>query len=190
MARWEPNTRARLELAALELFVERGYDQTTVAEIAERAGLTKRTFFRYFADKREVLFGGQDVLVRLFTEGIAAAPEQATPLETIGAALEAGSVVFEQARRALSRKRQVIVADHRDLRERELLKATSLTETMREALRERGVPDTTANLASTVGSLAFTAAFERWIAPDGNPDFAALAGEALDELRKSVTELG
>ncbi|MBB4688548.1 TetR family transcriptional regulator [Amycolatopsis jiangsuensis] len=189
MARWEPNARERLEHSSLELFTERGYDQTTVAEIAERAGLTKRTFFRYFEDKREVLFGGQELLDRLFTEGITGAPEAATPLTAVGGGLNTVAAVFDAQRWKLARKRQVIVAGHRDLRERELLKGTRLVESMRVALRARGVPDTTAKLASTVGSLAFGAAFERWI-EDESADFAALAGHALDELRKSAGELG
>src|ERR1700721_2045587 len=91
MARWEPDARQRLVAAALDLFTEQGYDDTTVAQIADRAGLTKSTFFRHFPDKREVLVAGQDTLCRLLAEGIAAAPESATPLEAVGAAPEAAA---------------------------------------------------------------------------------------------------
>src|SRR5215470_11133555 len=89
MSRWQPNARGRLEQAALELYRERGFDQTTVTEIAERAGLTERTFFRYFADKREVLFWGQDRLSELYVRTIAAAPESAAPIDAVVLALEA-----------------------------------------------------------------------------------------------------
>ena len=94
MSRWQPNARGRLEQAALELYTERGFDQTTVAEIAERAGLTERTFFRHFADKREVLFWGQGALMELVTKHIADAPDSASPIDAVGAALQAvGGVV-------------------------------------------------------------------------------------------------
>jgi hypothetical protein len=88
MARWEPNARERLERAALALFAEHGYDATTVAQIADRAGLTKSTFFRHFADKREVLFGGQDFLAGVFSEAIRTAPPAATITGCLAAALE------------------------------------------------------------------------------------------------------
>src|SRR5206468_12417027 len=99
MSRWEPNARERLVRAAVESFLDRGYDNVTVAEITERAGLTKRTFFRHFADKREVLFAGQEPLSRMFAEAIAGAPGSATPIEAIAAALEAPSAVFGPDRR-------------------------------------------------------------------------------------------
>src|SRR5215471_3367257 len=89
MGRWEPNARGRLEQAALELYVERGFAQTTVAEIAERAGLTERTFFRHFADKREVLFAGADNLQEFLVSAVAGAPDSVPPIEAVAAALEA-----------------------------------------------------------------------------------------------------
>ncbi|WP_033293823.1 TetR family transcriptional regulator [Amycolatopsis jejuensis] len=190
MGRWEPNARERLERAALELFTERGYDHTTVAEIAERAGLTKRTFFRYFADKREVLFWGQDELSRLFSEGIAAAPAEATPFEAVGGALDATAAVFDGERQALARQRQPVVAAHSDLVERELLKRTKLVAAMRDALAARGVPEPTTTVAAELGCLAFATAFGRWVAPDGKRDFGSLATEALDELRVAAGSLG
>src|SRR6185437_15971298 len=98
MARWEPNARERLERAALTLFAEDGYDATTVAEIADRAGLTKSTFFRHFADKREVLFGGQDLLVGLFSEAIRIAPPTATTADCLSAALNASDAPFTPER--------------------------------------------------------------------------------------------
>jgi AcrR family transcriptional regulator len=190
MARWEPNAQERLTLAALELFVDQGYDKTTVAEITERAGLTKRTFFRHFADKREVLFAGQDVLLRLFTDAIAGAPASASPLAAVLAALEsAGEQAFGEERRDFVRKRQSVVEANDSLRERELLKGARLTSAMAEALRARGVADLTARLAAEVGNLAFVTAFGRWVEPSCRSDFAALAREAVEELRKAAGSL-
>lgn len=175
--------------AALDLFVEHGYDSTTVAEIAERAGLTKRTFFRHFADKREVLFSGQEVLSRLLTDAIIGAPGSASPLDAIGAALEALSVAFGPERREWVRQRQSVVEAHTDLRERELLKSTTLTAAMADALRNRGVEDLVANLAAEIGSVAWRTAFARWVDPANEQGFAELARQTLDELRKATEAL-
>jgi len=124
MGRWEPNARGRLEQAALELYVERGFEQTTVAEIAERAGLTERTFFRYFADKREVLFAGADTLRDLMVGALAGAPEPAAPIEAVAAALQTAGVLLQE-RREYARQRQAVIAGNAGLQERELIKLAS-----------------------------------------------------------------
>src|SRR5215475_9039240 len=98
MGRWEPNARSRLEQAALKLYVERGFEQTTVAEIAKEAGLTERTFFRYFADKREVLFGGVSVLQDVLVNAVIDAPDSAAPIEAVAAALDAAGAMLQQRR--------------------------------------------------------------------------------------------
>ena len=141
MARWEPNARERLERAALALFAEHGYDATTVAEIADRAGLTKSTFFRHFADKREVLFGGQDMLAELFNDAIRTAPPSATTADCLAAALEAVAVAFTPERHDLAPQRRAVIAAHSELQERELLKRARLGPAMAEALRA-GEPTT------------------------------------------------
>src|SRR5260221_3219877 len=115
VTRWQPNARGRLEQAALELYRERGFDQTTVTEIAERAGLTERTFFRYFADKREVLFWGQENLRELYERTIEAAPDSAAPIDAVAAALEAAAPVFQE-HHALARQRQAVIAATLDSR--------------------------------------------------------------------------
>src|SRR6202035_5981137 len=108
MGRWEPDARGRLAKAAMELYAEHGFDQTTVAEIAARAGLTERTFFRYFEDKREVLFWGQSALVELFVRAVAEAPDSAAPIAAVGAALGAVCGLFE-GRREQARHRQAVI---------------------------------------------------------------------------------
>src|ERR1700710_2476728 len=139
MARWEPNARERLGKAALELYRERGFDETAVADIAARAGLTERTFFRYFADKREVLFGGSSQLRELLVGTIAAAPELTAPLDAVAAALEATSPMFEE-RRSFAKVRQAVIEAHPALQERELIKLASLTTAVAGALQRRGGP--------------------------------------------------
>jgi AcrR family transcriptional regulator len=182
MSRWQPDARGRLEQAALELYRERGFDQITVTEIAERAGLTERTFYRYFADKREMLFWGQDRLRELYARTIAAAPESAAPLEMVAAALEAAVPVFHE-RREIARERQSVIVAHPELQERELLKRATLATAMADALRRRGVPDPAASLAAEVGSIAFSAAFTRWVSAPGEPDLTQLIREAFEEIK-------
>jgi AcrR family transcriptional regulator len=189
MSRWEPNARARLERAALELFVERGYDATTVAEIADRAGLTKRTFFRHFTDKREVLFGGQDIMIRLLVDGIAGAPGSTTPLDAIGAALEAVAPVFDLDRLDIVRARQTVIDANRELRERELLKGATLTSAMAEGFRQRGLPEPVVTLAAELGQFALHTTFGRWARPENERKFTDLAQETLAELKTAIAVL-
>jgi AcrR family transcriptional regulator len=132
MSRWEPDAPGRLQRAAVESFFERGFDQTIVAEIAKRAGLTERTFFRYFADKREVLFWGSAALREILVRAIHEAPPSLTPIDAAGAAVEAVAAIFD-GRHEDARLRARIVASHAELQERELIKMASL----RSALPKR-----------------------------------------------------
>jgi AcrR family transcriptional regulator len=190
MARWEPDARQRLVAAALDLFTEQGYDNTTVAQIADRAGLTKSTFFRHFPDKREVLMAGQDTLSRLFAEGIAAAPGGATPLEAVGAALDAAAAAFTPERRQLGPRLQAVVAANSELQERDALKHVGLATAMTDALQRRGVPDPAASVAAEIGLLAFKRAFARWTDPANQQELGELARQSLQELRAASAALG
>ncbi len=183
MARWEPHAPARLVQAALDLFAEQGYEDTTVIQIAERAGLTKSTFFRYFPDKREVLFGGE-TMAELLADGITTAPPATAPLEAVAHALESiGREVFTPDRRTFTARRQTVIAANRELREREALKGLALTASMADALRRRGVPEISAPVAAHLGALALGITFERWTDPAGTAEFGHLARQALGELR-------
>src|ERR1700760_1280014 len=150
MTRWKPDAAGRLTAAAITLFEEQGYDATTVAEIAERAGLTKRTFFRHFADKREVLFSGSQELARCWIEAVAAAPADAAPLAMVTAGFEAVAEMFEE-RHAFARLRARIVEANPELQERELIKLQTLAGSVAEALRTRGISQNAAILASQAG---------------------------------------
>jgi AcrR family transcriptional regulator len=183
MARWEPNASERLAVAALDLFAERGYENTTVTDIAQRAGLTKSTFFRHFQDKREVLFG-DGTMNGLLAEAIAAAPATAAPLEAVAHALDAiGRRAFTPARRAFAARRRAVIAANPELQEREALKGLGLTASMAEALSRRGVPDPTASVAADLGALAFKIAYERWTDRADGDDFGEVARRALGDVR-------
>lgn len=185
MGRWEPNARGRLEQAALELFIERGFEQATVTEIAARAGLTQRTFFRHYADKREVLFWGQDLLRELLVDAVASAPDTAAPIDAVaGAVVAAGAML--QDRREHARQRQIIIDANPELRERELIKLAMLATAMADALRQRGVTDPAASLTAEAGIAVFKIAFGRWLSEPGHPDLPDLIRDSLDEL-KAVT---
>lgn len=186
MGRWEPNARGRLEQAAMDLYAERGFDATTVAEIAARAGLTERTFFRHFADKREVLFGGAGVLEELLVRATEEAPADLPPVDAIAAALEKTAAEVFAERHEFARQRQAIIAAHLDLRERELIKLASLAAALAGALRERGVADPAATLAAEAGVAVFKVAFERWISGSPARPLADIIRESLADL-KSVT---
>ena len=183
MGRWQPDARARLQEAALTLYGERGYEETTVAEIAERAGLTKRTFFRYFADKREVLFWGSELLEQQMVAAIEAAPASASPLGMIGAALDAAAVRFEEVREFAGPRHQIITSSP-ELQERELIKAASLAAGLTRALRARGVGDTTAALAARTGTTIMGLAFEQWVKDPDQTPFQQIAADALAQLRE------
>jgi AcrR family transcriptional regulator len=190
MARWEPNARERLVCAALDLFTEQGYDATTVNEIADRARLTKTTFFRHFSDKREVLFAGQDVHARLLADAITAAPGPATPLEAVGAALDALTATFTDDRREFSARLLLVIAGNSELQERAALKRAGLAAAMADALRKRGVPEPTASLAAELGVRAYYHAFGQWADPADQQTLPELTRQALDELRAATAALG
>jgi AcrR family transcriptional regulator len=182
MGRWQPDARARLQEAALALYGERGYEETTVAEIAERAGLTKRTFFRYFTDKREVLFWGSELLEQQMVAAIQAAPASASALGLIGAVLDAAAVRFEEARQFASPRHRIIASSH-ELQERELIKAASLAAGMARALRARGLDDTAAALTAHTGVMLMHVAFEQWVDDPNQTPFQQVARDALARLR-------
>jgi len=183
VARWEPNARGRLEQAAMELYGERGFDQTTVAEIAARAGLTERTFFRHYADKREVLFGGGEMLAEQLVASVAGAPDLATPLDAIAAALEeVGGLIQEARGRDFARARRSIIAANAELQERELIKLASWGNTLAGALTARGVDDRVSTLAAEAGIAVFRVAFDRWVGDDDDRDLPMLIRESFGEL--------
>ena len=184
VGRWEPNAQGRLKQAALDLYVEQGFDETTVAEIAARAGLTERTFFRHFADKREVLFRGRE-LADALGAAIDVAPAATAPLDAVAGALESLSDFFAD-RRPHARRRQAVIAANPSLQERELIKLASLATTIGDALRRRGVADPTASLVAEAGIAVFKVAFENWLTDPADRSLAEHIRETLSELRAAT----
>ncbi|TWF76193.1 TetR family transcriptional regulator [Pseudonocardia hierapolitana] len=183
MARWAPGASDRLQRAAMELFAEHGYEATTVAGIAERAGVTERTFFRYFADKREVLFPGEEQLEAVFVDAIAGAPADASLTGLLIAALDAGGGALQDLRgREFARTRNAIIAANAQLQERELLKLAKLSRAVTAALVARGVADVPARLAGDLVVSVFGTAFARWIAPGETRDLVELQRDGLAVL--------
>ena len=192
MGRWEPGARDRLVVAAVDLFTEQGYDATTVAQIAERAGVTKSTFFRHFPDKRELLVAGQETLSRLLSEGIAEVPADASPLQAVAAGLERASTAMGPMSRELAPRLKAAVAASAELQERDTLKTVSLAAAITTALVARGVPDPTAALAGELGVLAFKRGYAEWAEDDrgAEGELARYTLAALDELRAASASLG
>jgi AcrR family transcriptional regulator len=185
MVRWQPDARGRLEEAAMALYAERGFENTTVAEIAERAGVTERTFFRHFADKREVLFGGADMLLERIVAAVTDAPPAVTPIEAAATGLETAAALI-QSRPEFSRQRQAIINSSPELQERELIKLASMANTLADTLRARGVPDATAALTAEISVAVFKTAFERWQADDARTDFPGVIRDSLGQ-RSALT---
>ena len=168
----------------MALFAERGFDATTVAEIASRAGLTERTFFRYFADKREVLFTGQNVFEGMFVDHIVAAPPDTEPFAVVAGAVRAVAADFFPAeRRLFSQQRQAIIDATPGLQERELLKLAGLTTAMADALHKRGTQEATAKLGAECGLTIFRVAFSRWVDGSDGEDMAAIVDTVVADLR-------
>jgi AcrR family transcriptional regulator len=192
MGRWEPGARERLVMAAVDLFTEQGYDATTVAQIAERAGVTKSTFFRHFPDKRELLVAGQETLSRLLAEGITEAPGNASPLEAVAAGLARASTAMGPVSRELAPRLKAAIAASAELQARDALKSVSLAAAMTTALVARGVPDPTAALAGELGVLAFKRGYAEWSEGDrdAKDELAVYVLTALDRLRAASAALG
>jgi AcrR family transcriptional regulator len=183
VGRWEPDARGRLASAAMALYGERGFDNTTVEEIAARAGLTERTFFRHFADKREVLFGGAHELEEFLVAHVLEAPASLSPIEVIARAyMAAGDDIFE-ARREFARARRAVIVANAELQERELVKLATLTAALAAALRQRGVGDPAAPLAAEAGGSAFKIGFERWVEDTKGTSMSTCIRDALDALK-------
>jgi AcrR family transcriptional regulator len=187
MGRWEPDSRGRLQEAALALYSERGFDQTTAAQIAARAGLTERTFFRYFADKREVLFGGSAHLQERILAGVTGGPPGDGPLEAVGRGLAAAADLLGEFRRDLSRQRQAVIDANPELRERERAKLADYADAVVSALQARGISRPQATLAAEAGMAVLRIALQLWASGEDSGDLATIMRDCLSELREMAS---
>lgn len=181
MPRSGQEARRRLELAALELYREQGFDRTTSAQIAKRAGVTERTFFHHFGDKREVLFGGEERLRALLLAAVRAAPTDSGPLEVLLGAFSSLDEVMQEER-AYSLPRHRLIAATPALRERETAKLASLADTLAGALCERGIAPQRAVLAAHAATTAFNVAAIAWY-DDPTREYHLWVADAFDDLR-------
>ncbi|HEY3608181.1 MAG TPA: helix-turn-helix domain-containing protein [Pseudonocardiaceae bacterium] len=184
MGRWQPGARERLEQAALDLFLEQGFTETTVPQITARAGLTTRTFFRHFADKREVLFAGEELVPERVARLMAEAPPSLGPMELIteGLAPNAAKIFAGRSLDYLLRRRAVIDAEPA-LHERELRKFALMSKALEQGFRDRGVDDLTAQLAAEIAVTTFRIAVTRWLNQHGDPDLPATINQTLAAMR-------
>ena len=184
MVRWEPDARGRLQHAALELYAERGFEATTAHDIAERAGVTERTFFRHFPDKREVLFDGSARLQQAMVAAVAASPAT-SPLGVIVDALQAPAEFFDDIRERAT-KRTAVIAANPSLQERELLKLHRMSEAIADALVARGTEPAQAALAADLGIAVFHRSFQLWIS--GKNDFGSCVRATLHDFARVTTD--
>jgi AcrR family transcriptional regulator len=183
MGRWQPDSRGRLQEAALALFAERGFDKTTATQIADRAGVTERTFFRHFADKREVIFGGSALLQERIVVGVAGAPPADGPFDAVTKGLDAAAAMLGEFRRDLSRQRQAVIAANPELRERELAKLDDYAAAVAAALRQRGAGERQATLAAEAGMTVLRVALQQWASGQDDRDLATVMRDSVAELR-------
>jgi AcrR family transcriptional regulator len=184
MPRWEHGSKERLKQAAMDLFDEQGYPNTSAVQIAERARVTTRTFFRYFSDKQAVVFADAEVLSAALVQGILDAEDVARPLHTVVRAL-AGFDWQALAPREALRRRDALIASNPDLLERELMKQDEMADAFSGALRGRGVDAVTAELAARVGIEVFRTAYRQWLS-DSGPDLAETVDTTMSALAALV----
>lgn len=188
MPRWEQGSEERLTAAALELFREQGFENTSVVEIARRARVTNRTFFRYFSDKREVLFADAEDVRAALVEGVRRAPGVAEPLGLVVRVLAQHPWEGLAPRRAL-RERAAVIAANPELLERDLVKQHAMALEFADVLERRGVDRDLARVAARVGIQVFLTAYERWLDPEeGTEDLAAISDELLSTLRAALPD--
>ena len=182
VARWDPESEERLRTAAIELFLERGYDSVTVTQIADRAGLTRRTFSRYFADKRDVLFAGSEQLPRLLSESLRDVDPAVPPFQAMIQALTDVAAVLGDRVAALAPQRRAVIAASTELQERGHAKFADVATALAAVLRGRGADDSSAQLFADVGVAIFRRGFDQWADAPGDADLASRIREAATQL--------
>ena len=189
MGRWEPDARGRLLDAAVELFTERGYDATTAAQIAERAGLTKTTLFRHFADKREILFQGQESLVVVAGDAVGSAPSGSAPFEVLRAGVLAMCAMHDAGRRDLGRRLDAILSSSAELQERASFKRATIAAALHEALAARLGDARQAGILADVGVRAYYDGFSSWIVASEDGPLADVVRAELDAYALALVDL-
>ena len=188
MSRWQANPKQRLEQAALDLFIEQGFAETTVPEITARAGLTKRTFFRHFTDKREVLFTHEEQLTPIVASLMAGAPASFSPLRLIKLALETVAVTRFEVQFEYLHRRRVIVQSDEGLRERETRRQSILSEAISRGFVDRGVDELSAILAAQIAVSVLNVSVDRWLDEEGKRPLSDVIRGSLVTLQSVLAE--
>ena len=186
MPRWDPQAAKRLQTAAIELFLEFGYENVTVAQIAERAGLTRRTFSRYFADKHDVLFAGSDQLPPAMAAAVLAADSTLSPYAALVMALAGVGAQLADRVGPLAAQRRAVVAGSPELQERGRTKFADVTAALAGALRKRGVDAGSAQLLASVGVAIFQSGFDSWVDDPNAADLSERITEAAEQLAGAI----
>ena len=169
--------------AALDLYATRGYDNTTVGDVAAHAGVTSRTYFRYFPDKREVLFGGADRLRDRIARSLRDAPADMPPLAATLHAMSACEDLFHLHGYEHLRRRDAVIRTSSELQEREAHKLTSIATVVASGLVERGSAPDSAQLVADLALAAFKQASRLWMDDPATP-FAVLLYRAAAQARE------
>jgi AcrR family transcriptional regulator len=186
MGRWEPDARGRLLRAALEMFAEQGYEATSAAQIAARAGLTKTTLFRQFADKREILFQGQESLVEVATAGVKSSPLEASPLELLRSGVRALCDTHVVEQQEIGRQINALIAASADLRERATFKRATIATALADALAERIGDSRLAGVLADIGVRAYYDGFDRWIDTRRDESLWSVVSDELTALWDAI----
>lgn len=189
VSRWPPEARERLQSAAWELFDEQGYEATTVAQITERAGLNRATFFRHFSDKREILFGGEDVIRRAFVDAIRSTSPHASVPACLRAALDAAAAVMTEEQRERAALRRRVAEASAEVQERGLAKNARVAAAVAAALRDRGLEELEARLGADLVMIAFDAALRQWVEAKRGEPFAHYSTAAFTALQTAAGAL-
>jgi AcrR family transcriptional regulator len=185
MPRWEHGSEERLKQAAMELFDEQGFENTSAVQIAQRARVTTRTFFRYFPDKQSILFVDADLLRTTLLQGIHDAPDVTEPLGVVTRVM--AEFDWEGlGPRESQRRRDTMITSNPELLERELNKQWQMAEAFCDALRGRGVESQVAELAARVGIQVFQTAYRRWLGADDQTDLATIVASSMSSLAEIV----
>lgn len=189
MARWQSGAQDRLEQAALKLFLEQGFAETTVPQIAARAGLTTRTFFRHFADKREVLFAGDESVPTFVKQQMAQAPSAVRPVPLILSQLSPFAETVFGHRRDILRQRQRIISTDQGLRERELQKMATLRASIVDGFVQRGTDELTASLVADLAMVVLSTALAQWLNSDESTPLTSVVAKVLAAFQSLASEV-
>ncbi|MBB4005578.1 TetR/AcrR family transcriptional regulator [Aurantimonas endophytica] len=185
MVKKAENARERFESAAYALFQDHGYAETTVPQIAAKAGLTERTFYRYFSDKREVMFWRADAHRSAIMKEIMNAPVGLHPLDVVAGSFSA-IAPFIDGHRPIVKLRQSLISAYVELHERELMKLHNLALAIDSGLQQRGIQPSFSRVLAEIGAAVFKVALQNWRADEAKSGFVHHVQAASREFQAGL----